>query len=316
MGFGTLAVAMFFVVSGFLITKSWNDSPKPLWFIKKRLLRIMPGFIGALLFVALVVGPLVSYLSPDKYFSDINTYTYLKNIFMFGMRDSLPGVFLDNPYPIAVNGSLWTLPIEMLMYLVVLIFGVTRLLTKRFSVLALVAILLILYFQLKAAGKYETTSILSLPLIQMVMLSIYFFIGSAFYLFNEFIRMDFRLFLVSLGLFFGTMRTPVCLVFSFFVIPYMVFYIAYLKLPAFLNIRKFGDFSYGLYIFAFPVQQTIMHIFGVNLKIYWFFLLSFLCTLVLAILSWHFIESPMLKLKNKPLLMYNAKIRVDKSNIN
>ena len=108
---------MFFAMSGFLIAKSWSDLPRLVPFAVKRALRILPALVVAVSVTVFVIGPLFTTLPLTSYFSDPVTWLYLVRcsllITFFG---TLPGVFEDNPYPDAVNGSLWTLPVEACCY--------------------------------------------------------------------------------------------------------------------------------------------------------------------------------------------------------
>ena len=128
--FGGLAVNIFFLISGFLITKSWLDNPNIFQFSMKRILRIMPAFIVAIFFSVFVVGPLVTNLSFKEYIVHPFTKLYLMNVFMFPIHYNLPGVFVNNPYPNAVNGSLWSLPVELIMYGLVAVLGLLRVFSK------------------------------------------------------------------------------------------------------------------------------------------------------------------------------------------
>jgi len=117
---GTIAVDVFFIASGFLITSSYVARNNLLTFFWARLLRIYPALIISVLFCVFVLGPLFTKNNLDDYLSDSQTYRYLvKNaILFFGVEYRLPGVFLDLPYAAIVNGSLWTLPYEVRLYVI------------------------------------------------------------------------------------------------------------------------------------------------------------------------------------------------------
>ncbi|MFG5994959.1 hypothetical protein N4R04_25545, partial [Salmonella enterica subsp. enterica serovar Pomona] len=87
--------------------------------------------IVAVFFCAFLVGPLVTTLSIKEYFSDSNTYNYLKTILLFPMYWTLPGVFDSSSFNNSINGSLWTLPFELLCYSTVAFAGVLGLLKFR-----------------------------------------------------------------------------------------------------------------------------------------------------------------------------------------
>ena len=90
-------VAVFFIISGFLVTRSWCDNPNIFAFLKKRILRIFPALIAVVLFTALILGPIVTTLPLKEYFTDSAFFNYFKNIFLYEIYHLLPGVFQNNP---------------------------------------------------------------------------------------------------------------------------------------------------------------------------------------------------------------------------
>lgn len=112
----TLAVKIFFVISGYMISESWLRDPHIGRYLRRRALRIFPALFVLCLFSVLVVGPALTSADLATYLSHHGTWNYLTNIALYP-NYSLPGVFEGNIYPSAVNGSLWTLPIEFSMYL-------------------------------------------------------------------------------------------------------------------------------------------------------------------------------------------------------
>ena len=112
---GGFAVAVFFIISGFLVAGSWQRTPDLGTYAAKRALRIVPAYAAVIALCALVLGPLVTELSLGRYFGHPQTWSYFWNLTFFRLHYSLPGVFSGNPFPHAVNGSIWTLPIEIKM---------------------------------------------------------------------------------------------------------------------------------------------------------------------------------------------------------
>ena len=112
----SFAVKVFFVISGFLITASWLSDPSPFRYFAKRALRIFPALAVVVAVSALVLGPLVTTLPLSSYFASPQVPAYFSNIALRPVY-YLPGVFDRLPYPGAVNGSLWSLPAEFAMYL-------------------------------------------------------------------------------------------------------------------------------------------------------------------------------------------------------
>ena len=124
---GSLAVNVFFAVSGFLICQSWERDPNPFRFTVRRSLRILPGLVIMSLFTTFVIGLLATRLQTTEYLMHSRTWSYLvSNITMICGVISPPGVFESKPYIKAANGSLWTLRYEVMMYAMLVIFGLTR----------------------------------------------------------------------------------------------------------------------------------------------------------------------------------------------
>ena len=128
MTWGHIGVAIFFVTSGFLVTESWRRRPGAGGYLLKRVLRIWPAFLMMIGLSVFVVGPIVTDRSLHSYFTSPQTWGYLlHNAVMSPITFLLPGVFRHQPLS-GVNGSLWTLPFEVLAYLALLLLATTRLL--------------------------------------------------------------------------------------------------------------------------------------------------------------------------------------------
>jgi peptidoglycan/LPS O-acetylase OafA/YrhL len=127
---GLAAVFVFFAVSGYLITQSYEQTHAPLRYLAKRALRIFPGFFAVLVLTAFVLGPLVTTLPLSDYLHRPEPYRYLfYNAYFDPRMHTLPGVvFVDNKVGLEVNGALWTLGPEFEMYLMVMVLGMFRLL--------------------------------------------------------------------------------------------------------------------------------------------------------------------------------------------
>ena len=137
---GLPGVFVFFAISGFLVTQSFEQTPDPWRFLAKRSLRIFPGLFVATLLSAFVLGPLVTTLPLGAYLNRPEPYDYVfGNTLLNQTVHELPGVsFVANPVGLEVNGSLCTLRLEFVMYLMVLALGMLRLLRVRVAVLLLI----------------------------------------------------------------------------------------------------------------------------------------------------------------------------------
>ena len=293
---GQLGVLIFFVISGFLIAQSYERNPNAVTFLKARVLRIMPALVLVIIFTVFILGPVVTDLSLRNYFINSDTYNYLFSIFLYPMQYELPGVFENNPFPGAVNGSLWTLAIEFTFYFCVLFSGIFRLLNKKAITIIFIMSLALPYLYLPFAEGYEG----------YIDLSSFFLAGVLFYLYRDQIKFNWMMALLSftviiLSLLFGQFH----FVFAIFG-SYFIFYIAY---HPNINLQKFsnyGDASYGMYIFAFPIQQVISLYLHGSVTPFINFIITFPIVLLLSYSSWHFLEKPMLKLKNKKIFITKA----------
>lgn len=294
MTFGSFAVAIFFIISGFLITQSFEKSSTLTQYLKSRILRIFPALIGVVLFSIFILGPIATSLSISDYFSNISTYKYLLTISLLPLSPSLPGVFADNIFTTAINGSLWTLKFEFFFYIVVAILGVFKLLTKRVVLPAFIVMLI--------GSEFITNDNLH----HLFILGAYFFAGILIYLYRDKFKLSSKYAIISLLLLLLTSQVGLFdMTFAIFG-SYLVFYLGYTKNAKFSNFTKYGDFSYGIYIYAFPIQQLVTQIFGGEMVPFINFLISFVITLIFAVLSWWFIEKPSLKMK-KYSLLYSVK---------
>jgi peptidoglycan/LPS O-acetylase OafA/YrhL len=296
---GVLGVAMFFVISGFLIAQSWHFD-QSLHFIWKRFLRLIPGLIAVTIFTVFILGPVVTTVSLKEYFTNPMTWSYFKSIALYLNVGGLPGVFTNNPYPNTVNGSLWTLPIEVTMYVLLMISGFLGLLGKKKLMTSFGIILVVIYFlnDITHFALYTsfTSQIFTSQLNVTLLFSLFFIMGSIYFVNKDSIKWDNNILLTFIILWVFSFRTMFFNVASLVFLPYIILCIAQMPLPFINKASKYGDFSYGLYIYAFPIQQTIILYLG-RIPIVQMILLSILCTLPLSMISWNLIESKALKLK-------------------
>lgn len=288
--FGEMAVMVFFVISGYLITGSYLASASCKHYFLNRLLRIFPGLLGVIIF-SIMLGACVTTLPIHDYFYNINTWKYLQNILLYPQVGILPGVFETNPIRLAINGSLWTLRIEFTMYLLIPVLAALRLLTPDYIVWVVAAFWLGFIHLLKLSDPPLVFYMESLAVMKF---GISFTLGAAFYLWKE--RMTLRpdVAWLCLVLLAGSFLTPFAGFATLLFIPYPTLYFG-LKPSTW----RFPDISYGVYIFAFPLQQTYMHVVGKSLHPIWFPIIVAPCVIIMAILSWYGIEKPMLRLKAK-----------------
>jgi peptidoglycan/LPS O-acetylase OafA/YrhL len=296
---GGLAVMTFFIISGFLITRSFSKTTSLKDYFVARALRIYPALFVVIFFSAFVLGPLFTTGSTSDYFTDIKTYKYLTNIFALRIQNSLPGVFHLNPFPDFINGSLWSLPLEMLCYVFVAISGLFLKKQMKFAFALSAAAGVYLYFhpQLIFDGQYYGNIF-------------YFFLGSCCYLLRDKIVMNGITAMLMLSLFILSTRVSYGL--SYLVTggisySYLIMFLGFTRNSPVENITRYGDFSYGLYIWAFPVQQ-VLALYFLHWNVYVSFVVAGTITLLMAALSWHLIEKKALAYKST----FKQKIQVVK----
>lgn len=294
---GTLAVAVFFVLSGFLIARSVERSTLSSY-LSARALRILPALALVTILEAWVLGP---------YFFEGNVPWYLRtlapahmaNMLVFGLDPWIAGVFQHNPVPF-VNGSLWTLPTEALFYLL-LPFVLALASGRRWAVLALwlasvAAEPLAVRCGLNdaALGGILFNSVRVFPTIQMAG---YFLAGVVAWLYRDRLPWDRGLFLILVLLMFaarGGMASPLIVKLC---LPYAVLWVG---LAGGLGTRLkalAGDLSYSVYLFGFPVLNSVVALGQQSLAPLAVFAIALPATIILALLSWNLVESPMLRLR-------------------
>ncbi len=296
---GNLAVSAFFAMSGYLIAKSWLDDPDVWRFFVKRALRLLPALIVAALFGAFVIGLLTTSLSTSDYIGNSLTLDFVwRNSLVFPIQYSLPGVFEGNPYPHAVNGSLWSLPIEVMAYAMILVLGFVGILRRRSWAFVVFLGVLFVHLRLPDSRFFGDGVWFHMPVRQLWELLAIFFVGTLAYLYREKIVLSPAAALALVGLMAVTLKTSMAPAIYLVTVPYVLLTVGYMSLPWLRRLTTHGDVSYGIYIYAFPIQQLIGHIRpGTNP---WLSVaIALPVTYVLAFISWRLIEKPALGLKKR-----------------
>lgn len=291
---GDIAVRSFFFLSGYLILKSGMTGNDAEEFLAARVLRIFPGLIVAVLACVFIMGPLASNLSIHNYFLHPGTWRFLHEMVLYRTGESLPGVFEQGHLLNQVDGVFWTLPVEWTMYVVVLALClVVR--AKTFWGRSRVRTLLI-----TIAAFALTIQMIPLADRSRVRSCIFYFVfGAICYLIRKWILLSIPVALLFFGTDIlligfhgydiGTRLFPLAL-------GYMLITFGFHPAALVRSFHRFGDYSYGLYIYAFPIQQlniTYIH------ESWMLFALSYPPSLFAAVLSWHYIEKPCLSIKDR-----------------
>jgi peptidoglycan/LPS O-acetylase OafA/YrhL len=289
---GILGVTLFFVISGFLVSKSFVERGSLVAFAAARILRIYPALIAATLFSVALAGA-VSTVPWRDFLSDSQTYRFVtRNSIGWNIKYFLPGAFLNNPFPRAVNGSLWSIPIELWMYIGCAIAGVLTLLSRRMVFNAT----LIAGITTFAALPDWFVLAPGLPIARQLALA--FALGAFAWVNREWIPLSpsaAAIALLLLALNPGDIiRGPLFLP----LVTYVLLTFALHPMVRFASFNRIGDYSYGLYLYAFPIQQALV---GAQPDVGPFVLVAeaFTLTLVVSVLSWHGIEKPALELKSR-----------------
>ena len=294
-----LLVGAFFVLSGFLVSGSAMRTRRILPFLLLRVRRILPALLTEVSLSALILGPMLTTYSLPAYFVDPKFFAYFGNI-IGDIVFVLPGVFTTNPVPNIVNGNLWTLPGEFYCYLLILVLMCIGVFYNRkyynylFCVYTVVLLILVYFFDVPIrsyANHFSVTFIVYLFFVgcfifhnaDKIIFNIWLFVGTllGYYLFIIFNISDF--------------------VAAFF-LAYSVIYVGMCRIRLSRYIK--GDYSYGIYLYGYPITQTVVRFLNPHINYYPAMLkivLTALAALILvslfAVFSWHCIEKPSLRFK-------------------
>jgi peptidoglycan/LPS O-acetylase OafA/YrhL len=307
---GSIAVDAFFILSGFLITASYQSSSSALSFLKKRVARIYPAFfvvtvVTVLFFVPLGGGQLEGQGLFGKTGLVITSIVRLKDIKSFG-------AFATNPFPSVVNASLWTVSYEFLCYLGVLFLGLTMVLRQRRVVagaLGASIVVSVLYAHFGWESPHSLLAVLfGYPQAWARLIPMYL-AGVVFYLYKDSIRLHYSGAILSILAMAIACVIPLgyTLLFPLFG-TYLLMYLAFWERLSLHRIVRFGDLSYGTYLYAFPIQQLVVQHLGLRQSALQLFVTATPLVLVAAAVSWFTVERPALRLaKGKRPLQGAAK---------
>ncbi len=287
--FCNLPVPMFFALSGFLVAGSLERSRTLVMFLGLRVIRIVPALSAATALSAVILGPLVTTMPAGQYFSDPLFFQYLLNA-VGDVHYALPGVFADNPWPSVVNGQLWTIPYELYCYGAVAVIALLGLKRRRalgpvFVVaITMLYLLWVLYNSDNNVGA--STNGVRKPFLFATLLA-----GVSIYFYRELLPWNGWCGTAALAL---VLALPGAGRYGGFLAPVPVAY-ATVWLGLMNPSRKLlrgADYSYGIYLYGFAVQQTMMHFLPMARIWYLNILISLPAAYLVAAASWHFIERP------------------------
>jgi len=296
------AVSAFFIISGFLITNSYANSKTLGRYFKNRASRLLPGYILAVL-VCAVSFSMVSVFSFSEYFQSRELIYYLLSnlLFLNFLHPNLPGVFENNPVMSAINGSLWTIKVEVMFYLIVpLIYKTVHKMGIWQRNTALISIYLsafIYRYLCDYLVLHSSVSQFSELKHQLPGLMNYFIAGMLLYYNFNWIREKMNFSLPVLGLIIVSGHYIMGTDYLFAIgLALIIFWLAF-SFPKLNHFAKYGDFSYGIYIFHFPTIQLLISIGFINSTLSWNYLTAILIVLTISLLSWNLVEKHFLTAK-------------------
>lgn len=287
---GLTAVLAFFGISGFFIFQSFEGRTSNVAFLIARCVRILPALAAVSLISAFLIGPIFSELPTSIYFSQKSVWLYPVQTLSIAriMSTHLPQIFMHNPIPGAINGSLWTLYFEVACYIGLFLSGIVGLLArKRLPLLIAVYIAAYLLARNAAKPELEFLAVFSLP----------FVIGMLVYAYGRarLLRGWIALILVAAALISAGLGHAADALWSI-AVAYGILWLGFARAPRLLAFNRLGDFSYGTYIYGFPVQQIVCALLpGIALAP--MIGLTLAGAVLCGILSWYMVERPALRLR-------------------
>lgn len=292
---GYHAVNVFFFVSGLLVTQSWVNRSSLITFSVARGLRIFPALIASTFVVTFLFGSMMTSLSLTDYLTSADTFRYFfQTATLIEPSGVLPGVFAQAPDSYTVNGSLWTLRYELICYIALAIIGFSGVFhqPRIFLCVSVFAGLALIAMSTLPIAHDNTV-----PIGHVVRFGLCFGLGVIAFQFQRFIVVHWSgvVVLIAIAALAGdTVFYPSIL---YVTTAYSTLWLAYVPKGRIRLFNNAGDYSYGIYIYTYPIQQTLVSLFP-SIAPAQMFALTVLLTLPLAVASWHLIEKPALRLKS------------------
>ena len=283
---------MYFALSGFLVMGSAERVRSTSTFLAFRVLRIIPALTTEVVLSAVVLGGVFTSLPLMRYYGSPGFVRYFGNIVGWVVFD-LPGVFYRNPSGQLVNLSLWTLPPELECYTITAVLMLTGLLFQRRLLAAALLIATIVFAGLNMVANVGVAStVFPAPTV-----AYYFFVGLVGFQWRAHIPHNWLLFCVSAVLGYLCLCVDHAVYIAPVFVTYCTVFIGLLKVPQLKLLG--GDYSYGIYLYHFPITQAVIATFP-DLRSHWATasLTALVVTIVFAVFSWHIIEKPCLMLKS------------------
>jgi peptidoglycan/LPS O-acetylase OafA/YrhL len=293
--FSYIGVRGFFVISGFLIFQSLSRSPTLLQYYKKRFLRVFPALFVVLV-LTIVFGVVVYEHELVGYIENRSVWTYVpNNLVLFRPQHSINGIFENNPYRSAINGSLWTIPYEVALYIFISALFFLKAGKKKVGLVICVGLLAVgRFFFYEELSPYGFSVIWSRYILDV---GLYFFAGAflASVAFDKWANLT-GVLIISSGLLILSFLIDVFDKGQYLFLPLAIISFGSLSTKYINNLKETtGDISYGIYLYNFPIQQTLVFYFSPHYLHLMFY--SMLLSSMAGYFSWHCIEKKSLQLK-------------------
>lgn len=278
---GSIAVCIFFFLSGMFVTQSLDNSQSLKKYIIARFCRIWPGLAACVFFTVILITPL---FTKAPFFLNLGTAKYFINLSLFVTIGTLPGMFLLNHFPNAVNGSLWSLPVEVRCYFLVAIFWILGILKKPWLLFSILGLMLLAPNIIFVKGLLW--HLLSNDAIKSCC---FFLVGIIVYSYRKLIIINGILTLTFISITTILFKTPFFIISFYCTLCYFLLWFGSRKII--INLRLQGDYSYGVYLYGFLVQQIIASLLP-SITSLTSLIIVYPIVFFLASLSWRFIEKP------------------------
>lgn len=304
LSYSSIGLNGFFVISGFFIFRSMENSASIPKYLKKRFLRIFPGLFFMLCFTLFSIQ--FVYQSQIPYFTNKEVLSYLpRNISLYYLQPVIQGVFSENPYK-SINGSLWTLSYEFSFYLLLIPCYVFMKNKRHLPKLFFVVFSLLILVNFLFPYRFDELTLLGMKGNHIVNFSSFFISGCLLASINFDRIIIIRKEVVYLLLTLTCLLCVLSILWDCYqyvkhiVFPIIVVIIGFMPIKILADIRKIGDLSYGVYIYSFPITQFLVYFY--DLYIYDLMIVSSIISILVGYVSWHLIEKRVLRLKESPLI--------------
>lgn len=283
---GGFAVSIFFFCGGYLITMSMEKSKSTFKYFEARIIRLIPPLFFVT-FILVILGGLLTNLSPIEYYTSAGTWKYLLNS-IFILTHNLPGVFVGNINGSAVNGALWTLPVEFVCYVLCFIAYKLGLINKKRFPWSVPLVILGTIAVWKIGGMIP----LAREVIRPVLL---FYIGMGYWIYREHILLSTKYALIAVIGFILCFILNLGNVGMLFFFPYIMMTLWFGTKQCSSKIGKLGNYSYGIYLWGCPVQQTLVQLMGGQMNPYINFLLAIPIAILFGMITYEVAEKRFLR---------------------